>query len=542
MKKAFLPLMCLFSLFTCAHTVNYSHVILRHWNLGEHKFVDGSFYMYKSGDVYIEDAKNQVVHYPLKSMSIGDQKYVIDRYDKILKANQQLLAQSHNVLAKEKVWNPMFFLAIFLVMGLAVYTVYSFHRAQFKYLLPILMVGIITSVLGFSNHRYKTLRSTTTDPLFIDSAFSYFKPNVLTSWDSVYFHVGSYGIADHQMMAGITAWQRQVPIPQCYFGSNTWSIPLNPVLAATPVPVNQNHFLRGAIALAVNGIPIFNPYTNTGADAFLTGQLDSFGGHCGRADDYHYHIAPVVLYRTHIPVSTPVAFALDGFAVYGSVEPDGSTLVTLDANHGHYGTNGVYHYHASPSAPYMIGNMVGKVTEDVTLQIVPQAVAHPIRQGQNPLNGAVIIGCRANGITGFTLIYTVGGGTDSIVYHWSNAGIYTFDYYHQGVDTATQTYHGFLPCYNPVSTAVSEVVQLKDRFTIYPNPSTGDFYLTLDNGTKQSDVQSVMVFNLRGDVVYQSNGFVSKINLADLSSGVYFVKIGLPQLQLTQKVIVISTK
>ena len=542
MKKVFLPLMCLFSLFACAHTVNYSHVIQKHWNINEHKFVDGSFYMYKNGDVYIEDAKNQVVHYPLKSMSIEDQKYVMDRYNKILKANEQLLAQSHNVVAKDTVWNPMFFLAIFLVMGLAVYTVYSFHRAQFKYLLPILMVGIITTVLGFSNHRYKTLRSTTTDPLFIDSAFSYFKPNVVTSWDSVYFHVGSYGIADHPMMAGITAWQRQVPIPQCYFGSNTWSIPLNPVLAANPVPVNQHHFLRGAVALAVNGIPIFNPYTNTGADAFLTGQLDSFGGHCGRADDYHYHIAPVVLYRTHLPVSSPVAFALDGFAVYGSVEPDGSPMATLDANHGHYGTNGVYHYHASLVAPYMIGNMVGQVTEDTTLQIIPQAAAHPIRAGQSPLAGAVITACHPNGITGFTLIYTVGGFTDSIVYSWTTTGVYTFNFYHQGVDTGTQTYHGFIPCYNPVSTAISELAQGMNRFRIYPNPSTGDFYLTLDDETMPSDVQGVMVYGLTGNMVYQSNGFVSKINLDNLSPGVYIVKIGLPQSQMTQKIIVSSSK
>jgi hypothetical protein len=27
----------------------------------------------------------------------------------------------------------------------------------------------------------------------------------------------------------------------------------------------------------------------------LAGELDEYGGHCGRADDYHYHIGPVHL-------------------------------------------------------------------------------------------------------------------------------------------------------------------------------------------------------------------------------------------------------
>jgi hypothetical protein len=150
------------------------------------------------------------------------------------------------------------------------------------------------------------------------------------------------------------------------------------VIAATPVPVNPQHFIRGALALAVNGIPIFNPFTNTGVDALVDGQLDNFGGHSGRADDYHYHIAPLSLYSQTSP-TMPIAFGLDGFPIYGSKEPDGSDMKALDANHGHYGSNGVYHYHGTTAYPYMIGSMVGKVTEDATMQIIPQATATPVR-------------------------------------------------------------------------------------------------------------------------------------------------------------------
>ena len=94
------------------------------------------------------------------------------------------------------------------------------------------------------------------------------------------------------MMVGIKSWQQQVPLPQPYNGNNAWQIPLHPVVAENPISAKTNLF-RGAIALAVNGIPIFNPQNNRGEVSQEIGELDEWGGHCGRADDYHYHAAPV---------------------------------------------------------------------------------------------------------------------------------------------------------------------------------------------------------------------------------------------------------
>ena len=63
------------------------------------------------------------------------------------------------------------------------------------------------------------------------------------------------------------------------------------------------------VALAVNGVPIFNPIKNNGkTDTLLAGELDRWGGHCGRADDYHYHIAPVHLEKI-VGAGNPVAVA-----------------------------------------------------------------------------------------------------------------------------------------------------------------------------------------------------------------------------------------
>lgn len=44
------------------------------------------------------------------------------------------------------------------------------------------------------------------------------------------------------------------------------------------------------------------------------------GGHCGRADDYHYHIAPVQLEK-QVGKGMPIAYALDGYPIYCYTEP-----------------------------------------------------------------------------------------------------------------------------------------------------------------------------------------------------------------------------
>lgn len=141
--------------------------------------------------------------------------------------------------------------------------------------------------------------------------------------------VESTGLPEHLMMIGITNWQQQFPLPQAYSGANAWRIPLKGVLSDTPISAKTGLF-RGAIALAINGVPIFNALNNRGEDAFLIGELDQWGGHCGRADDYHYHAAPLHLIAGASP-ATPLAVGLDGFPVYGLTEPDGSPVRALDA-------------------------------------------------------------------------------------------------------------------------------------------------------------------------------------------------------------------
>src|SRR5581483_8224759 len=164
-----------------------------------------------------------------------------------------------------------------------------------------------------------------------------------------FLYVESDGMPSHNMMVGITAWQQQVPLPQPYTGGNAWRIPLNPVPSANP-PSIKNRFLRGAIALAANGIPIFNPQNNRGELSQEIGELDQWGGHCGRADDYHYHAAPLHL-EVIVGKGKPIAFALDGYPIYGLSEPDGSAPANLDSFNGHDLGGLGYHYHGSLKYP-----------------------------------------------------------------------------------------------------------------------------------------------------------------------------------------------
>ena len=519
-----------------AHDINYSKIILKQWNLEtEKKTLSGSFTMFKNGEVYIEDANNKILHFPLSHFSKADQEFVLQKYNHIRDLNNNQISLKSGSGIIPGVLNSTFFLTILLVIIAAFYLFRTSEQKAFKYLLPVFLVGIITIFSAFTSKIHGAL-GTITDPSFVDAAFTPFKPKVYTHWDDNYFYVESIGIPDHDMMKGITGWQQQVPIPQCYVGNNPWSIPLNPEIAPAPVPVNPQHFLKGAVAVAVNGIAIFNPYTNTGVDAFLDGQLDNWGGHCGRADDYHYHIAPMILYDKIKP-NNPVAFALDGFAVYGNLEPDSTAMLPLDSNHGHYGKNGVYHYHASPTAPYMIGKMVGKVTEDADLQIIPQAKSTPIRPAQTPLKGATITNCQPK-ITkdGYVLDYTKDGANYSVDYDWTQTGVYNFKFI-SPTGTTTATYNGFKPC-KVTSTSTGEIALGENDIQMYPNPANSEFSLLLSPAISEMDIKAIEIYNMAGELIYNTSSYEKNQKISNLSKGIYVVKLRLEKAQITKKLLV----
>jgi len=272
----------------------------------------------------------------------------------------------------------------------------------------------------------------------IAKLFDPFKDKVSVRFDRDFLYVESNGMPDHSMMTGITAWQQQVPLPQSYTGSNAWRIPLQPVPAKNPLSTKE-HFFRGAIALAVNGVPIFNPIKNNGkTDTLLAGELDQWGGHCGRADDYHYHIAPVHLERV-VGAGNPIAVALDGYPIYGYNDPNGKPPTNLDWLNGHKGPDGQYHYHATKTFPYLNGGFYGEVVE-LNGQVDPQPRAQGVRPSLPGLKGAKIVGFEAPKPGSFVVRYEVFGDPRSVEYTVNDNGSATFNFVSsQGTKTENYT-------------------------------------------------------------------------------------------------------
>lgn len=532
----YLYLIILFVAFTAkAHDIHYENVIPRAWHSKEGKLIQrGTFLLCKGDIAYIELASGSTLQLPLQQLSDRDNDYVKQATAKIAAINGLHISKDQNFdLANKRSYG--FALLLFFALLLSTITIYTTLHTQRKYWAYIMGLYIFLSLTAFKIEKMVALFGS---PEELDKAFIPFKPEVHTYYDQKYFYVESKGIpTTHEMMKGIIAWQQQVPIPQCYIGANAWPIPLNPVPAVNPIPVDMIHFTRGAVAIAVNGVPIFNVHTNTGVDSYIDGQLDDFGGHCGRADDYHYHIAPLHLYQYTIP-SLPIAYGLDGYAVYGATEPDGSPMQPLDDNHGHSYPGSAYHYHGTKEAPYMIARMAGEVVEDDTHQLIPQAAAKGVRPALTPLKGAVITKCKANAQkNGYTLQYTLNGKTDSIVYAWTNNGKYTFNFFKDGVAT-TNTYNGFVQCNVPITSAVTDEKNAQ-TILIYPNPSKSELNIEWLNSESEASVQSMHVFDLHGKKIFQTSKLLKKIDTSNYSAGTYLISVTTKAGSITKRFVVL---
>ena len=541
MKKITLLLICFASNFMFSHSINHENIVLRHWSVQKHhKHIDGTFMMLKKSTVFIEDANNKISKFPLADLSKEDQAFVMKKVESVKKLNT---ISPQKQVGIPSIFDYEFWIILFSLLAFGYYMYSVSDRKKLKYLYPVLFLGIVFSLYSFTKKALSI-----TDPLFLKSAFDQFSSTVSTTYDANSFYVNSTGIPNHTMMVGIssTGWQQQVPTSKCYINTSHWTIPLNPVPAAipvpiytpTPVPVSELHFLKGAIAMAVNGVPIFNYHTNTGADSFTDGQLDTYGGHCGRGDDYHYHIAPLHLIELGQASATlPIAFGLDGYAVYGSLEPTGATMTTLDANHGHY-FNGVYHYHGTSTVPYMIGNMVGVVIEDANKQIIPQPQGSPIRtENWTPLAGAVITSCVANANNGYNTAYTLNGISGYATnYTATAAGVYTFQYVTPSGTTSTN-YSGPALCVVP-NLAAANFISIEKNITIFPNPATDILQINVGNAFLENDVQTISIYDLKGSLVSKTVKFSPILNIKNVSKGTYFVKIQFSNSTVTKKLLV----
>lgn len=147
--------------------------------------------------------------------------------------------------------------------------------------------------------------------------------------------------------------------------SYRYNLPKQPVVAASPTCLPG-----GPIGMAINGIPLYNPWTS-GSENAVEGDtqeiFDLCDGHPDQRGQYHYHKMPASCLLNDLAQMIGVAF--DGFAIYGPVDENGKTLFSddLDECHGRVNSNDVYQYHTTTDFPYILGCFKGKPTNQVRI-------------------------------------------------------------------------------------------------------------------------------------------------------------------------------
>lgn len=86
------------------------------------------------------------------------------------------------------------------------------------------------------------------------------------------------------------------------------------------------------------------------------------------------------------------------------------------------------------------------------------------------------------------------------------------------------------PILNPVG--ISEALDYS--LTIYPNPTSSKLYLE----TSLEHIHSVEIINVNGKTVYKNSTLPKSIEITNLSSGVYLMKITNSETELTKKIII----
>jgi hypothetical protein len=86
-------------------------------------------------------------------------------------------------------------------------------------------------------------------------------------------------------------------------------------------------------------------------------------------------------------------------------------------------------------------------------------------------------------------------------------------------------------------TSINELKSEQLNIELFPNPTNNGFALNL-NGIKESDIQSISILSIVGEVVYRSEKYKQYIDIHNLSQGTYFVNLKLINGSVTKKLIV----
>ncbi|GAA5220208.1 YHYH protein [Membranihabitans marinus] len=415
-----------------AHVGGHSHSS-KVWIINDEAMV-GDFIKYENNKVYLSNSNHELKAYEVSSFSQEDVEWIKARSLQLSAINSSTKTPVFVQINPVILFNFLGGILIVLAFMTYIYKKRKFHLAYGFLGMVLILACNSEEVMKDTNSFLKSLPAN--DVNFLASLFEKFE-GLHTESDDDWFYISSNGLPNHNMMVGIENWQQQVPIDQNYTGNNSWAIPIQPVLAENPLST-QTNLLKGAIAIAVNGIPIFNPLNNRGEDANAIGELDQWGGHCGRADDYHYHLPPTHL-QSIVGEGNPIAYAVDGFPVYGQ------TTEELDQYLGRFNADSSYQYHTIQEYPYFIAGMRGEVALDPRStapenQVIPQAMTRELRPAKTPLQGAVITDFVSHSGSSYSLTYRLNNEDYHIHYSWDDEGKYIYEFENPDGSSTVETY------------------------------------------------------------------------------------------------------
>lgn len=147
-----------------------------------------------------------------------------------------------------------------------------------------------------------------------------------------------------------------------YYGggtSQTLLIPTSPVPLSSPAALGNQD-----LGIALDGVVLAPPApVDAILGAYTIAAFDDCGGHVNPVEGYHYHASTGCAQQTfdsdgHAGL---MAYALDGYGIYGMLDVDGNEATDLDVCRGHSESERGYHYHAASAAENMfIGCFAGE--------------------------------------------------------------------------------------------------------------------------------------------------------------------------------------
>lgn len=74
-------------------------------------------------------------------------------------------------------------------------------------------------------------------------------------------------------------------------------------------------------------------------------------------------------------------------------------------------------------------------------------------------------------------------------------------------------------------TGILENKDLNNSIRIYPNPSSNEFQIAIDNSINKSVIKNLSILNSLGETIFETNKYSDKISLKNISNGIYTVQI-----------------